>query len=161
MSILFYFINSFVHVQFFQIDQDGRPLENIENDFEDRGDVIIDHTTRLMWQKEQGEFASFKDTQKYIQEINQKGFAGYNNWRLPTIPELLSLVEPEKKPNKVNLELYINPIFIERRHTTYYWSADEGDWGAAWTVDFLSGEVRWRNGLHLPSLARCVRSFNE
>ncbi len=74
MSILFYFINSFVHVQFFQIDQDGRPLENIENDFEDRGDVIIDHTTRLMWQKEQGEFASFKDTLKIHSRDKPKGF---------------------------------------------------------------------------------------
>jgi hypothetical protein len=140
----------------------GYPIEDITNDFEDRGDVVVDQATGLMWQKAGSKKAlTYKEAQKYVEDLNQKKFAGYNDWRLPTIPELMSLLESEKQSNG----LYIDPIFDIPKGEEYYWvwSADfylikgERSLGAVWHVYFTGGLVFW-NLFDGRSYVRCVRS---
>ncbi|MBD3305678.1 TIR domain-containing protein, partial [candidate division KSB3 bacterium] len=69
----------------FQLDERDRPLKYIQNDFEDQGDVVLDHATGLMWQKSGSTtYMSYGKAQKYVKELNHKQFAGYSDWRLPT-----------------------------------------------------------------------------
>ena len=84
----------------FGVDNNWRPLTYITHDFEDQGDVVVDHATGLMWQKS-GSTApmSYAQAQAYIAQLNQDWFAGYTDWRLPTMAELLSLVEPQAQAN--------------------------------------------------------------
>lgn len=120
----------------FGLNAQYRPLEDIENDFEDMGGVIMDHATGRLWQKAGAAgFVTYEEAKAYIEELNQQQFAGYNDWRLPTIPELMSLVEKEKQDNG----MYINPLF----DTTQFWcwSADLSLPKAAWLVDFKHGTV--------------------
>jgi energy-coupling factor transporter ATP-binding protein EcfA2 len=127
----------------FKLDDNRRPLEYIDNQYEDQGEVVVDHATGLMWQKSGSpNFMTYQEAQAYIEQLNTQKFAGYSDWRLPTIPELMSLLEPEKQSN----DLYINPIF----DTTQWWcwSADrrikgESSSGSAWGVDFNGGYVDW------------------
>jgi hypothetical protein len=135
-----------------------RPVEYLQHDYEDRGDVVIDQATGLTWQKSGSpKYINYRDAQKYIETLNRKRFAGYSDWRLPTIPELMSLLESEKQSNK----LYINPIFDKTQQ--WCWSADrlpEGEQrsaGPAWDVDFDDGGVHWDN-LHRKGYVRGVRS---
>jgi hypothetical protein len=60
-----------------------------------------------------------------------KGFAGYRNWRLPTLEEAMSLMEPERK------ELYINPVFDNEQY--WIWTADLYSASVAWSVNFVYG----------------------
>ncbi|ETR66052.1 MAG: hypothetical protein OMM_13320, partial [Candidatus Magnetoglobus multicellularis str. Araruama] len=70
-----------------------KPLEYIENKYEDHGEIVIDHATGLMWQKSGSDhWISHEDGNKYIQGLNNENFAGYNDWRMPTIDELISLL---------------------------------------------------------------------
>ena len=141
----------------FKLDKYERPLEYIQNDYEDRGEVVVDHATGLMWQKAGSpNYMIYKDAQAYIRELNTQQFAGYSDWRLPTIPELMSLLEPEKQAN----DLYINPIFDKTQF--WCWSADrlpedESSSGSAWGVIFDLGVVYWNN-LNLSYYVRAVRS---
>ncbi|HEA68472.1 MAG TPA: DUF1566 domain-containing protein [Desulfobacterales bacterium] len=114
------------------------------NDFVDNGDgTITDKATGLMWGKKgSSKKKSFYYAKKYVKKLNKKKFAGNKNWRIPTIEELYSLLEPD-----MNQERYIHPVFATKAH--HYWSIDESDlvsWSPLMrkrrvTIDFTKGTV--------------------
>ena len=144
----------------FGLDEDRRPLEYIQNEYEEQeqGKVVVDHATGLMWQKSGSKGSMTHDkTQGYIDQLNKEQFAGYTDWRLPTIPELMSLLEPEKQENG----MYLDPIFVIPDVKYYWcWSADRLSKGAssesAWLVHFNYGDVSW-NFLNGNYYVRAVR----
>ncbi|MCP4183707.1 MAG: DUF1566 domain-containing protein, partial [Hyphomicrobiales bacterium] len=69
----------------------------IHNDYEDQGEVVLDHATGLMWQKSgSDDYMEYEVAKTYIEKLNKDQFAGYDDWRLPTIYELMSLLEKEQ-----------------------------------------------------------------
>ena len=59
--------------------------------YEDNGDgTITDLVTGLMWQKDMGEKKSFDSAKASTSNFS---LAGYNDWRIPTIKELYSLIQ--------------------------------------------------------------------
>jgi hypothetical protein len=140
----------------FKLDEKWRPLEYIQNKYKDQGEVVVDHATGLMWQKSgSNEWLSYQESQQYIRQLNNERFAGYDDWRLPTVEELLSLVESEEQANK----LYINPIFDAKQK--WCWSADlvKSSSELAWHVSFLECLVNW-DDCHY-RYVRCVRSNKD
>ncbi|MDZ7359773.1 MAG: TIR domain-containing protein [candidate division KSB1 bacterium] len=96
--------------------------------------LVIDHTTGLTWQQSGSkEYLNFKDAEAYIRQLKAKDFGGYNDWRLPTLEEAMSLMEREKK----NGDLYIDPVFD--RQQWWIWTADKASAGRAWYLSFGSG----------------------
>ena len=115
--------------------------------------VVFDEISRLMWQQSgSDERMKFKGTKKYIGKLNEKGFSGFNDWRLPTLEEAMSLVESEKK------ELYINPIFDIKQY--WIWTVDQvKDERVVWVVYFSSGICNWDYGYsYYYPYVRAVRS---
>jgi len=92
------------------------------NDFVDNGDgTISDKATGLMWeQKGSKKVTSFYIATKHVKKLNKKKFAGYDDWRIPTIEELYSLLDPN-----TNKQPYINPVFETKAY--HCWSADKSD----------------------------------
>ena len=98
--------------------------------------VIIDHTTGLTWQQSGSdqEGKIFKAiAQEYVRSLNEKKYAGYDDWRLPTLEEAMSLVEPVQ--NKEGL--FISPVFD--RAQVRIWTADKQSASRAWFVNFIYG----------------------
>ena len=136
----------------FGLNKNGRPIKYIENQFEDRGKVVFDRATGLMWQKSGSQNSlTYEKAQKYIEQLNREGFAGHSEWRLPTIPELMSLLTPQKQANG----LYIDPIFDADQG--WCWSTDKQSSGSTWGVYFSLGFVYW-NVLNYNDYVRGVRS---
>jgi hypothetical protein len=98
--------------------------------------VIFDEASSLMWQQSgSDERMEFRYAKKYINELNETQFAGFNDWRLPTLEESISLVEPERHKG-----LHINIVF-ERRQS-WIWTADQNQLLGSllqWVVNFIKG----------------------
>ncbi len=123
---------------------DGR-FETIKN-----GQVVKDNATGLMWQQGGSDWTTYEHARQYIQKLNRERFAGYRDWRLPTVDELTSLLTPTKQ----NGDLYISSVFGPKQY--YVWSSDRAPAGA-WVVNFNYGKVNW---LYLDNYnyVRAVRS---
>ena len=120
--------------------------------------VIVDHTTGLLWQHS-GSSApmNWKKSRKYIESLNVRRYAGYADWRLPTLEELASLIEPSKQDGDV----YIHPIFDPQQ--VWCWSADSVKGPtphARWIVHFYNGNVSYRN-MRIVFYVRAVRTLRE
>jgi len=60
-----------------------------------------------MWQKGGSSgLMTFTDAKQYAHRINSEKFAGFNDWRLPTVEEAMSLMEPQAYDGP-----HINPKF--------------------------------------------------
>jgi len=142
-------------------DSNVAPRGNFNNDFVDNTDgTITDRATNLMWQKSGSNPLEYKEINGYIAHLNRQRFAGYNDWRLPTIEELLSIKEKKKRNG-----LYINPIFDSRQDTC--WTSDKhkvrkGLWVVSFGttyVDWLSYANKYDNGMD--EYIRAVRLQSE
>ncbi len=126
-----------------------RPVKYIQNDFQDQGEVVFDRATGLMWQKsDSDEYLTHENAQTYCENLK---LANKDDWRLPTVEELLSLMEPERKSNN----LYIDPLF--NVNISWYWSIDKRSSSSAWHVYFNLGTVYWGH-VYSQHGVRCVRS---
>ena len=114
---------------------DGQaPLHHYEEVVRQGQKLVTDHTTGLTWQQSgSDERMVFEEAQKYIQNLNDQNFAGYNDWRLPTLQEAMSLMEPRKKDKG----LFIDPVFDKTQ--TWIWTADKESASSAWVVGFYGG----------------------
>jgi hypothetical protein len=87
--------------------------------------VVIDRAAGLMWQQAGSEtMMTHQDAMQWVQTLNQQNFAGFRSWRLPTLEEAMSLMEPVKK----NGNLHNDSIFSPKQ----WW---------IWTTDHLKGET--------------------
>lgn len=124
-----------------------------EPDFEAQGEVVVDHANGLMWQQSGSAHAMpFSVAQQYIQQLNTSKFAGYDDWRLPTIEELGTLGEPEKQ----STGLYISPIFDETQAAC--WGGSKVLPELARGINFFDNTVLWDfRGISL--YVRAIRSL--
>jgi len=119
--------------------------------YELRGKLVIDHATGLMWQQSgSANHMTYVDAEKYIRDLNNQRFAGYNDWRLPTLEEAVSLMEPKKLDG-----LYLDSVF--ERKQSWIWTVDQESAGRAWVVDFGVGDCL-RFGDDYGYFVRAVRS---
>jgi len=80
-----------------------------ENNFIDNGDgTITDNATGLMWMKnDDGEGMVWEDALSYAETSE---FANHNDWRLPNVKELQSIVDYSRSPSTSN-SAAIDPMF--------------------------------------------------
>ena len=147
-----------------------------DSQFVDNGDgTIIHKATGLMWKKcsegitgdnceiidESVASYSWQDAFKQAKLVNEMGgFAGYNDWRLPNIKELASIVEEQCYQPSINEKIFPNTF------ADFYWSSTpdmfpEDNGGYAWAFSFENGEmhaVRKSISSRYPTYLRLVRN---
>ena len=115
-------------------------------------EVVEDKATGLMWQKTGStKTMPFEKALDYVARLNRDGYAGFSDWRLPTLEELVSLVEPTQK----NGYLYIDARFDDTQR--WIWSADKFNDSQGWGVVFYEGKL-YVPTFTFPYYVRAVRA---
>jgi hypothetical protein len=96
--------------------------------------AIRDTMSGLHWQQSgSSKSMTLVEAQTYIDRLNHDKYAGFSDWRLPTLEEAMSLMEPQK--NKTGL--HIASVFDRNQQSI--WISDKKFALAAWYVDYGSG----------------------
>lgn len=125
----------------FGLDDLWRPLCPAGETFEDQGDMtVLDSATDLMWQQSGSDYPlTWDEAAEYVHSLNAMRFAGYGDWRLPTVAELVTqLAEPPMLG-----DYCVPPVFDIR--CDVLWSADTKSHVAAWFVSASMGFVGWQD----------------
>ncbi len=119
-----------------------------------KGDkVVIDYSTGLMWHQSGSdehmswlsenffglEYTSrWNKAEQWLKKLNEREYAGYHDWRLPTLEEAVSLLESSKK----NGDLHIDPVFSDKQ--VRIWTGDDtlGDLVICF-FDYCLLRLRW------------------
>jgi len=109
--------------------------KGLQHFYEVKDKVIIDHTTSLMWQQAGSDnYMTSDKAQEYINQLNLDKFAGFNDWRLPTLEEAMSLMEAKQNDDN---GFYINSLFGKEQE--WIWTADLHNADYTWCVTFIGG----------------------
>jgi hypothetical protein len=102
------------------------------NSFVDNGDeTISDIATNLMWSKSDiGAGMNWEQALTWVNEKNAENYLGYDDWRLPNIKELQSIVDYTRSPSTTSSPA-LDSIFYATKITNenekddygYYWSS--------------------------------------
>ncbi len=111
------------------------PTGEFANNYREKDEgTVTDSRTRLMWQKAGAPgVMDWAEAAEYIKELNEERFAGYDDWRLPTVEELASLMER----SWLNDDLFLAPVFSSA--LKHCWSADTKGVERAWKGNFHLG----------------------
>ncbi len=120
--------------------KDGRIIEhNYKLETIDGDKVVIDSVTGLMWHQSgsAGFGSSWQKAEEWVEKLNDKGYAGFRNWRLPTLEEAASLLRTSKDSGG----LYIDKLFGSAQK--YLWTGDIYKKEDRWFVDLNQGNITW------------------
>ena len=116
--------------------------------------VILDYATGLMWHPSGSNISinivfspSSRKAKNWLNKLNMKGYAGFHDWRYPTVEEAASLLEKFKWEGPPSLSskytkdgyIYVNPIFPLKQKVI--WTGDKESSDNNWVVNLYSGEI--------------------
>jgi len=142
--------------------QDGDIQAGATLSYTDNGDgTITDNNTKLVWEKEAlDNLYTWDDAfAVHVAGLNAANFAGHNDWRLPNVKELLSIIDYQNRGPAVA------PAFQCCTRGEPYWSsttsADTPNFAPtfAYFVNFLNGFVfvEGKSGVNSSRRVRAVR----
>lgn len=165
IAILFS-INIFANTQISENYQDGYFLGdnkvdsnyfNKEGFYRDNiNDIVLDINNSLMWQDNIDAKTIKKDWYEATDYCNDLSFGGFNDWKLPSLTELKSIVDTNNNPT-------IKSEFKNVEYATYWSSTiDAGYSNYAWKVNFSNGNQNSNysksNDYYVDYYVRCVRA---
>lgn len=100
----------------------------------DQKEVVIDTSSKTMWQDDSDVEKVKKDWQGAINYCENLVYLGYDNWRLPIMDEFFS-IRDEKRKN-----IAINNSFKKVVSDNYWSSSDVYSSKYAWNMNFENGD---------------------
>lgn len=104
------------------------------------GLTVTDLVSGVMWQRQGCDITSIRRINDYIAQTNKERFAGYADWRLPTLEEAMSLMKPLMSAK----EQYIHPCFS--RQQPFIFVSQQRQPGGYWFVDYKQATCFWASG---------------
>ena len=129
---------------------------------DNRREVVKDDIYKLMWQDGEDIFkGTYDEAVKYCENLT---FAGFDNWRLPTIKELRSISDKSKFNPAIN-NIFKNTAYTKSDNSKikygWYWSSTTGyarDSSKWFVLDFETSDEYWAF-LFSRCYVRCVLEY--
>lgn len=128
-----------------------KPLISLDQNFTSLENLVYDSKTKLFWQDELiVSKLSWKQAIFYCKKLE---LGGFNDWRLPKLKEILSIVDYKKSEPAIN-KSFKNIKFEDG----FYWSIthDKNHINQAFLLEFYHGRVKTAN-INQSQYIRCVR----
>ncbi len=114
--------------------------------FTDNGNgTITDTENELIWTREDSwqadqKWVTWDEAWQFAQDLSNRKFAGFNDWRMPEQDEVLTLYAPDfVNQDKYGKEIKLAPIFPPGPQATVWTSEGVGNDGNI--VQFATGET--------------------
>ncbi len=135
-------------------DGDHNPEGGFENFLTDPGDgrVVVDQRTGVMWQRAGLDITSVRSMKRNIEQLNKDGFAGFHDWRMPTMEEAMSLMDKQVNSK----DIHLNPCFSKEQPFIFVDAQRKP--GGYWYVDYKHGRAFWSSGTIPGGFARLCRT---
>nr|WP_321466211.1 DUF1566 domain-containing protein [uncultured Desulfobulbus sp.] len=135
-------------------DQERNPEGCFASKLVDNNDdlTVSDTVTGLMWQRSGLDIMSHRSMRREVARLNAENFAGYSDWRLPTMAEALSLLEQEKTAH----DQYLPRCFSGEQPFVFVDAVRKP--GGQWFVDFKQGRAFWSSGTIPGGFGRLCRT---
>lgn len=136
-------------------ERELNPSGRFANDFAawEQPGLIVDRRTSLLWQQNGLDINSIRRINLEIEKRNSERAYGFDDWRLPTMEEALSLMEPERNRKGI----YLAPCFSKEQPFIFVDARRKP--GGYWFVDYKQGRSFWSSGTIPGGFARLVRSL--
>ena len=108
-----------------------------------------------MWQRTGLDIMSCRLMWLAVDELNRKGFAGFHDWRLPSLEEAMSLMENEKLANGQ----YLYRCFSAG--APFVFANAPRKRGGHWFVDYKQGRIFWASATIPGGFGRLCRTDKE
>jgi hypothetical protein len=121
---------------------------------DDSKEVVIDNATNLMWQDDNEAKTVKKAWEEAINYCENLTLGGYNDWYLPNINQLYSIIDENKYDPTID-STFQNVV------SKSYWSSTTAasNNSDAWEISFENGSDYWCNKTYVRNV-RCVRNNN-
>ncbi len=138
------------------VDHERNLDGTFSNYFVDNGDglTVTDRVTGLMWQRSGADIMSHRSMRNELKKVNDEKFAGFDDWRFPSMAEALSLMEREKSK-----EQFLHPCFSKEQPFVFVDATRKP--GGYWFVDFKHGRAFWSSGTIPGGFGRFCRREKE
>jgi len=134
-------------------EEEEEELEYEGPQFVDNGNkTVSDGRTKLMW-KQSDSFAEFDyginwyEANDYIEDLNEKQFAGFDDWRLCSFEEAKTLFAfAVSNRDKDGAEIHIDPLFEDGGgHNTWTYEEKPDYQQYAMQFSFITGNEKWEH----------------
>lgn len=124
---------------FFELDDLWRPRVYAVDQMRPHGETcLVDDAHGLVWQHAGSPYPlDWRAVREAVDRLNRQRFAGRDNWRLPTMAELTTLMRPPARGRAL-----CQPDSFDPRQK-WLWSADRKSFLTAWHVNLELGYVGW------------------
>lgn len=139
------------------VEQERHPHGNFVKMLVDNNDdlTVSDRVTGLMWQRGGIDIMSHRSMRREIDRVNRTRFAGFADWRLPSVAEALSLLEREQSV----AGQYVHSCFSDKQPFVFVDAIRKP--GGQWFVDFRQGRAFWSSGTIPGGFGRLCRLDKE
>lgn len=102
--------------------------------------TVLDAAAGRMWQQSGSEYPmTWQEAHEYVDMLNAYNHAGYNDWRLPTVDELCTLV----RDTPMLGDFCLPSVFDDAKGIL--WTCDRKSYMAAWFVSAAMGFTGWQD----------------